>query len=56
MSKFRTNPFLKRSTSELKKIGQIIREKNASKIKVFKKNVNNGKCAPKMIFLNEKEK
>ena len=52
MSKFRTNIFLMQTTSKPTKIGHIFR--SASKIKVFK-NVNNEKCAPRMIFFNEKK-
>ena len=43
-----------RSKSSDRKIVMILVNKSALKIEVFK-NVNNKKCAPKLIFFNEKK-
>jgi hypothetical protein len=54
MSQFSTNIFFIQTTSDPTKIWLIFANKVLQKLK-FKKNINNEKFAPKMIFLNEKE-
>ena len=55
MSKFSANIFLIQTTSEPTKIGLIFSNKVLQKLK-SSENVNNEKCAPKMIFYNEKKR
>ena len=52
MSKFRPNIFLICTTLNYFLIGLIFINKVPQKLK-FSNNVNNEKCAPKMIFFNE---
>ena len=59
MSKLRTNIVLIQTTSILllsqQKLGTFSENKVLQKLK-FSKNVNNVRCASKMIFFNEKRK